>query len=252
MAVQRKLGKLGARRDPRTLRLMDYASNLPPAPDSCNLTSKLTNIGMMLNDSLGDCTCATVGHIIQQWTAENGNQIIVPDAAILALYEKVGGYIPGQDSTDNGAVALDVLNYWTKNGIAGRQPLMGYTCLDTNHVAQLKAAVYYFGNAYIGVELPLSSENQDVWSVPFFGTFGKGAKGSWGGHAIPVCAYDKDYVYVITWGVIKKMTWGFFKTYCDEAYALLSMDWINNLTKLAPGNFDLPSLQMDLTTIKEA
>src|SRR5437899_611984 len=110
--MTRKLGKLSARRDPRTLRLMDYVSHLPPAPVSCDLTSKMTDIGMMLNDSLGDCTCATVGHIIQQWTAENGKQIIVPDSEILALYEKVGGYVPGQDSTDNGATALDVLNYW--------------------------------------------------------------------------------------------------------------------------------------------
>lgn len=249
MPLQRKLGKLSARKDSRTLRLMDYASNLPSAPVSCNLTNKLTNIGMMLNDSLGDCTCATVGHIVQQWTAESGLQAIIPDSDVLALYKAVGNYIPGDASTDNGAVALDILNYWAKNGVSGHK-IIGYACLDSSKVAQLKAAIYYFGNAYIGVELPLSAQNQDIWATPFFGTWGKGSKGSWGGHAIPAVAYDNDFIYVITWGTIKRMTWGFYTTYCDEAYAILSMDWINQTTRLAPGNFDLPSLQMDLVSIK--
>lgn len=251
MYMQYKLGKKSARKDPRTLRLMDYASLLPPAPSSCNLSSKMTNIGMMLNDSLGDCTCATVGHIIQQWTAACGSQIILPDSDILALYEKVGGYVAGNPSTDEGAVALDVLNYWAKNGISDHN-LVAYACLDTNHIAQAKAAIYYFGAAYIGVELPESAAKQNIWDVPWLGTLGKGKKGSWGGHAIPIVAYDSSFVYCVTWGEIKAMTWSFYTTYCDEAYALLSMDWINTATKLSPENFDLAALQLDLHNIRVA
>lgn len=253
MSETGKLGKLSARNDPRTLRLTDYTCNLAPAPESCDRTSKMTDIGVMLNDSLGDCTCATVGHIIQQWTAESGTQVIVPDSAILALYEVVGGYVPGEDSTDGGAVAIDVLNFWTKNGIAGRKPLMAYAALNSKHPSQLRDAVYYFGNAYIGVELPLSAKDQDIWDVPTLGThIGHGRPGSWGGHAIPVCAYDEEFVYVITWGAIKKMTWQFYLAYCDEAYACLSTDWINDSTHLTPENFALELLQSALTAIKEA
>jgi len=47
------------------------------------------------------------------------------------------------------------------------------------------------------------------------------------------------------------MTWGFLDTYCDEAYAVLSQDWIEK-SGLAPSNFDLTALQADLQQIKTA
>jgi hypothetical protein len=47
------------------------------------------------------------------------------------------------------------------------------------------------------------------------------------------------------------MTWGFLDTYCDEAYAVLSQDWIDK-TNLAPNNFDLTALQADLQQINAA
>jgi hypothetical protein len=45
------------------------------------------------------------------------------------------------------------------------------------------------------------------------------------------------------------MTWGFLYAYCDEAYAVLSQDWISQTTKLAASGFDLAALDKDLQQI---
>lgn len=242
-----KLGKAPARRDNRTLRLAAYTAGLVPAPAICDLTSKMSNLGMMLNDSLGDCTCATVGHIIQQWTAANGDQIIVPDTAILSLYEIVGGYKPGDVSTDNGAVIMDVLNYWKKNTIASNA-LSAYAYANSKRIQEVKDSIYYFGAAYAGVQLPLSVQDLAEWVVPTEGLTGDGIPGSWGGHAIPLVAYDEATVTCITWGSLLKMTWDFFVNYADEVYALLSPDWIATGGK-SPEGFDTVALNGDLVLI---
>jgi hypothetical protein len=244
-----KLGKQPARIDSRTLKLSDYTlPTLKPAPWEFNLSGKITNLGMMLNDSLGDCTCACVGHIVQQWTAENGSEIIIPDADILSVYEAVGGYIPDDPSTDNGAVILDVLNYWKKNSI-DNNALKAYVGLNYKDGQEVTNTVYYFGSMYIGVQLPISAQDQDIWDVPSEGVTGNGSPGSWGGHAIPIVAYDKYHLTCITWGALKKMTWNFYYTYCDEAYALLSPDWFNETSGKCPIGFDLAQLQVDLQLI---
>ena len=46
-----------------------------------------------------------------------------------------------------------------------------------------------------------------------------------------------------------KMTWNFWNIYCDEAYAVLSPDWIGQ-AKLAPSGFDLAALEADLAAVR--
>ena len=41
------------------------------------------------------------------------------------------------------------------------------------------------------------------------------------------------------------MGWDFLDTFADEAYAVLSMDWIES-NGIAPNGFDLVSLKQDL------
>ena len=62
---------------------------------------------------------------------------------------------------------------------------------------------------------------------------------------MPVVAYDQTGLTVVTWGALKRMTWGFWGAYVDEAYALLSSDWIET-DLLAPSGFNLAALQSDL------
>jgi len=223
----RKLGKQPARHDPRTLNLAKYlvgdfrlSEALPPPPAHCSYQEKITNgpgWPMMLNDELGDCTVACAGHMIQQWTAYAGKSFVPSDDEILSAYEAVGGYVPGNPDTDNGAVILDVLNFWRKTGIGGHK-ILAYVQVNPLLEDEVKTALQLFGNVYLGVQLPVSAQTTDYWAAA---SGPDGQPGSWGGHAIPLVDYDKEY-YVITWGERLMMTPTFLKNYCDEAYAVLS------------------------------
>jgi len=245
-----KLGKKAARHDARTLQFANYVKvTAPPAPPKLeDWTKKVGNWPMMLNNTLGDCTCACAGHMIEEWTTYAKPTGYTPtDPQILQAYEAVGGYVPGQPNTDNGAVILDVLNYWRQTGIAGH-PIRAYVSVDPKNHPEVIDSTYLFGNCYLGVQLPLSAQTQTVWSVPPGGATGQGAPGSWGGHAIPVVEYDARGLTVITWGAKKRMTWSFLDAYCDEAYAVLSDDFIA-ATGQAPNGFELAQLDADLTEI---
>ena len=246
-----KLGKRLPRHDPRVPMLSQYTTALPLAPATADYSGKLSNLGMMGNDKLGDCTCAAVGHVIQEWTSEaQPKEVIIPDGDIIKLYEAVGGYVPGNPSTDNGAVEVDVLNYWLANPLDGHA-LSAFAAVEPKNHNEVKDAVYIFGNCYIGLALPLSAQTQTVWTVPPGGPQGNGAPGSWGGHAVPVVAYDQRGLTCITWGALKRMTWQFWDAYCDEGYGLLSKDWLEASGK-APQGFDWQAMVADMSDLKGA
>lgn len=245
-----RLGKSAPRHDPRTLLMAHYLQTtaLPHIPDAQDWSAKVTAWPMMQNNSIGDCTCAAAGHQIQAWTSNSAAQVVLPDSAILQAYEDVSGYNPTTGQNDNGAVELDVLKYWRTTGIGGRK-ITAFVALEPDNNNQVMASIYIFGGCYIGVQLPLSAQTQDVWSVPPLGTIGVGTPGSWGGHAVPIVAYDPLYLTVVTWGQLKKMTWGFYSAYCDEAYAILSSnDWVN-ANQIAANGFDLATLNADLQAL---
>lgn len=249
-----KLGKQVARHDPRTLLLASYATAaLPTAPASFDLTSKVPSWGMMENDQIGDCTCAAAGHLLMEWTANAGKKTFTPtDKQIVTAYSAITGYNPTTGANDNGAVEIDVLNFWRQSGIAGRK-IGAYVALEPSNHAHVMDSVYMFEGCYIGMQLPISAQaqvqNHQPWSVPPGGTTGDGAKGSWGGHAVPVVAYDSRGVTVVTWGALQSMTWSFWEAYCDEAYAILSDDYLDGKKK-SPQGFSMTQLHADLADLK--
>lgn len=249
-----KLGKQPARHDPRTLLLASYMTPaLPPPPAKLDLTKKVKSWGMMENDQIGDCTCAAAGHLIMEWTANSGNKMVTPtDQQIVAAYSAITGYNPTTGANDNGAVEIDVLNYWRQTGIAGDK-IGAYVALEPANHSHIMDAVYIFEGCYIGLQLPISAQaqtkNHKPWSVPPGGATGEGKPGSWGGHAVPVVAYDTRGVTVVTWGALQQMTWSFWEAYCEEAYAILSTDYLTGKQK-TPQGFDMTQLQEDLADLK--
>ena len=245
-----KLGKLRPRNDPRTLQLAAYidTTTLPAPPPERDWTTSIPSgsWGMMMNDKVGDCTCAAAGHLIQDWTANTGGQVTVPDQDVLAAYEAVSGYDPITGRKDDGAVELDVLNYWRRQGIGGHK-IQAYAALEPGNLEHVKDAINLFGGCYIGLALPVSAQRQTTWTVPPGGPQGPGSPGSWGGHAVIVAAYNPRRVTCITWGEIKQMTWSFFSAYCEEAYAVLGPEWCKD--GKAPSGFDLQGLQNDLNEL---
>ena len=261
MSKARKLGKKPARFDARTLKLAKYfTAALPPAPEAAGYVDKVNRWGMMLNDQIGDCTVAAAGHMIEQWTAYSRTFEFVPsDAAILRAYQAVSGYVPGNPSTDNGAYLLDVLNYWRKTGVA-KHKVKAFAQVNPRDHEEIKQAIRLFGNCYIGLGLPVSAQNTriaenhlPVWEVPKTGTTGDGTAWSWGGHAVPLVGYretpaGRRGLMAVSWGELFDVTFSFLDAYCDEAYAVVSMDWIK-ASGMSPSGFDMQQLLADLQAI---
>jgi hypothetical protein len=250
-----KLGKQAVRHDPRTLLLASYMTPaLPAPPPSLDLATNVKGAwGMMDNDQIGDCTCAAAGHLMMEWTANAKPKMFTPtDAQIVAAYSAITGYNPKTGANDNGAVEIDVLNYWRQQGIAGHQITAFVATEPANHT-HIMDSVWIFGGCYIGLQLPKTAQaqtqNNQPWSVPPQGTSGDGAPGSWGGHAVPVVAYDARSLTVVTWGALQTMTWGFWAAYCDEAYAIISSDFLTGAQK-TPQGFNMQQLQSDLADVK--
>jgi hypothetical protein len=202
---------------------------------------------MLANDRLGDCTCASAGHLIMNWTADNQDLYVPSDSEIIEAYAAVSGYNPVTGTGDDGAVEIDVLNYWRNTGIAGHK-IGAYASVDPKIQAHVQASIYLFGGIYLGFSLPLSANGQSEWAVTDPTLAGNAAPGSWGGHAVPAVAYDDQGLTVITWGQTMKVTWAFFADYCEEGYAIISPDFING-TKPAPNGLSMDQLTIDLNGI---
>ncbi len=243
---QMKLGRKAVVTDSRTLLLARYISTaLPPPPASKDWTKGISQFGMMLNDKLGCCTIAALGHAVQVWSANTTKEITVTDAQVLRYYEKWDGYKPSDPTTDTGGIELNVLNSWRKSSF-NRHKLIAFADPTVSNLDLIRQAITLFGGVYIGVALPASAQTQDMWDVvPGGGPNSKA--GSWGGHAVFVPKYDEKGFTCITWGILKTMTVDFWNAYVDEAHALLSPDWLN--AKGSPSGFKLEELQSDLGLI---
>jgi hypothetical protein len=247
--ILHRLGKKPVRHDVRTLRLGDYIDETKflGIPTEKIWSDKVDAWPMYLNDTLGDCTDASAGHMIQCWTANGQLQCVqVTDADILKAYER-SGYVPGDPSTDQGAVEIDVLKGWRTDGIGGHK-ISAFMSFDPKNAKHMAAAIYWFGGAYLGLALPITAQQQDTWDVTPAGLRGDGKPGSWGGHAVPALDFFGDGSYtVITWGAKKKMTGPFTKAYCEEAYAILTEDFLTD--DKAPNGLDIAALRADLAAL---
>ncbi|MGA2276402.1 MAG: hypothetical protein ABSG00_02270 [Terracidiphilus sp.] len=242
-----KLGRKAIKTDSRTLAFRKYLTPaLPPPPPAANWTKGIREWGMMLNDTLGDCTIASAGHAVQVWTANTSGIVTLPDPTIESYYEKWDGYVPGDPNTDNGGIELDVLNDWQKHGFANHA-LLAFADPKPSSLTEIHQSIALFGGVYIGLSMPITAQNQEVWDVvPNGGANAR--KGSWGGHCVFVPQYDQHGFTCITWGQLKTMTLAFWKKYCDEAHTLLSKDWLT--AKGSPAGFNQAQLLSDLKAIK--
>jgi hypothetical protein len=242
----RELGKLPVRTDVRTLRIARYIdrAKLPPAPESLDLTGHVGEWPMYANDRIGDCTIAAAGHMIEAWTGESrGRAVEVSERSVLDAFNRVKQVDPV--SGEAGAVVLDVLRYWRRDGI-GKHRIGAYAQVPLHDRALVRSSAWLFGGLYVGVELPLTAQEQEVWD--WTGSLdGPARPGSWGGHAIDLVRYGPDGLTVVTWGELKDVTWEFWDRYCDEVYAILSSDFLAR--GKAPNGFDLAALKADLKLV---
>lgn len=244
-------GRLAKKLDLRTIDVCNYTSNSFKAPDSANWTRELVEksvsiggLGMMGNDVHGDCTIAALGHAVMTWTANNGSIVKPSDADVLALYAAVD--TSAGTGPNDGRVMDTVVKYVRSNGLFGESiSFYGRTRFS---VPYLKEAIYLGGGLYVGVDLPLSVNNQfangDDWVVT---TGYKSRKGSLGSHAIWICGYDEQRAHIVTWGQVCFVSWPWLLKYIDETFVIISDAWTPN--GIAPSHLDTDAINDDLAVI---
>jgi hypothetical protein len=252
--------KLGRKRPvapgPR-LRLSHYlrAGTLPAPPPSVDYYSKKATAVLhevYLNDKLGDCVVAAGYHVVGMETGNADNLFAATDAQILEDYSAIGGYVPGNPSTDNGCDEVTALNYWTSHGFANGTKLVGWLGLDPKNKIELMQAMWLFENLFFGIELP------DAWIDPF-----PVGDGFWwdaappnpeNGHAVVGVGYDSRGVQIDSWGLFGTLTWDAIAALCapsagGEIYVLLSPDQLKKGESKAPNEMAWSELVDDFHAI---
>jgi hypothetical protein len=243
--------------DTRTLKFENYlAADAPPPPPVVNWYKSVTDWLMLANDTLGDCTIASKFHDVQVAAVNTvglgADATAFTDADAIKYYSLWDGYVPGDPNTDQGGVILNVLKQWQKQRLNGHR-LFAFTSLNPQNAEHVKKAIELFGVVDHGLELPISAQSQvgGLWDVVGDPENDPDSQpGSWGGHDVSAAAYDvtTGEIVVITWGALQRMTWKFWNTYVDEAYALImGMTLANNPTGFT--GFNLAQLEQDLAVV---
>lgn len=237
-----RLGKRSVKPDARNLQLARYVDDdelLPKVPRSIEWSAGVASWPMYANDRLGDCTCAAVAHMEEAWSANAGRAETPVEHEVIDLYWATG-------PEDDGRYCLDILNYWQKTGFR-KERIRAFVQIDPHKREHVALACWMFGGVYVGLALPLSAQAQtDEWKVSHGS---KAERGSWGGHCVNLVDYLSHGPVCVTWGRLMPMTWAFLETYCDEAYAVISPDWVDD-GRAAPSGFALAQLEQDLAAIE--
>jgi len=267
--VLKKTFKLGRKRPvargPR-LSLNNYLTRrMPAAPATCDYTKSASQALSEVydNDTLGDCVIAGMAHVVGVLTGNAGAQpFIYSSDQTIALYSAIGGYVPGDPSTDEGCDEQTALNYWENNGAwpsstappnGDAHQIAGWLAVDASDPTDYRTALWLFENLYFGIELPdawvnpMPSASGFVWDVA-------GPPVPDNGHCVAGVGYNAKGVVFDTWGMTGLMTDAAIAKYATQAangalYTVVSLDGINKATQKAPNGFDWSQLIADFDSM---
>ncbi len=256
-------GKTTARKGAVSFLFTDYfdAKNLPTPPPAFGHYRKIQNFYVLGNLDYGCCVWSGAAHEHMIWSIEGGR----PRARFTARdtlwdYAAATGFdisktdANGNNPTDQGTDMDEAAKYRRKNGIidatGARRKIDGYLSLETGNWDQLIAAMYLFGAAGIGLQLPKSAldqfDDRRPWTAPLF---------PWsrpkivGGHY--VCGVGRDtngYVPIVSWGRLNPMTRRFYERFSDEALVYFSLESLNE-KGLSPEGYDADELRKHMRNL---
>jgi hypothetical protein len=245
--------KKGALPRPKNLvlpKLEDYVSHdmlanvpMPAANGEIDRQALVTNGWPMYgNDTVGDCTCAGMGHGVAQWTAYSGKvkggALFTNEVIVDTMYSAVSGYNPATGANDNGAALYQVCDYMMKTGIkdtAGNlHKIEGYADISLfNNLGWIKGVLNCFGTVYTGINADQvfadAWNDKTVASLPSEGT-------NVGPYGIDHCVVMSQSNYMgggpdhiqtfISWGAEVQVEDNWARTNIGEAIAIITTDWV--------------------------
>lgn len=251
-----RLGKKPATDDAQDLLFTKYvdAAQIPPAPAEFGHEKLFPpkGWGMLGNDEWGDCAWAGPAHETMLLSTEGGHPATFTTAGVLSDYAAGTGFDPkagpsGSNPTDRGSNVREVLSYRRKTGIVDaaqkRHKIGAFVKLEPKNLAQIYQAMYLFQAVGIGIEFPGSAMEQFHEGKPWSVVPGAQIEG---GHYV-CCVAKHQNIDVVTWGALQPMTVEFFEKYCDEAWAYLSTEDLQQ--EKDPEGFNLSQLKEDLAKL---
>lgn len=213
-----KLGRLAA---VRPIGLADFThyltSPLPAAP--AKVDPPTVEWGMLCNDTLGDCVVAGVVHTRMATAAvhhETGINWPSDDAVKATYFQLTGG-------EDHGLVESATLTFWHQHGLFG-DVLPGYAPFNHRNRTELRGVTAAFGAVLLGVQLPITAQDQFAANQPWDLTHTFQDREIEGGHCIVMVGYDANHAYMVTWGKVQLATWDWVGRFTDESYAVLTSE----------------------------
>jgi len=254
-----KLGRQPRTFDPRIphMSALLAGQTLTPPPESVDWTKNMpAELGIMLNDTLGDCTCAAVYHAIQVWTSNTDKAMVTePDTDVKELYIQACGYNPQVPGEGPGGIEQKVLTYLLNTGAPSggdgstRHKISAFVEVDPRNIDDVKRTINDCGLAYIGMHVPQSVQPLNA-PTPAVWKYDPNNSKILGGHAVILPGYDSNGVKVISWGQYYTMTWDFFSRFVDEVYAIADQDWIE-AKGTTPCGFTMSQLESQMQALKE-
>jgi hypothetical protein len=243
-------------------RLRNYLrATIAPPPVAVDYSAPALSVLQNIygNDTLGDCVIAGGYHVTGVETGNAGDLFTATQAQIIADYGAIGGYVPGDPSTDNGCDEPTALNYWTQTGFANGTKLLGWLAVDGTNAAELMQALYLFENLYFGIELP------DAWvspmpSGPGFVWDVAGDPDPQNGHCVIGYKYNASGIGIDSWGLVDgngnggTLTFPAIAQYCVQSaggavYVLLSPDQLAKGQAKAPNGVAWTDLIADFDSM---
>ena len=184
-------------------------------------------------DGIGDCTCAEMAHAYTALGVYAGKpQVLFSDEAVIKAYSDVSGYDPATGAGDVGCQMQDVLAYNRTTGMTDTEgnvhKVIAYAALrNPADIGLLSRVLKTFGYVYLGVNLQQAQEDafgQRPWAY---------APGSpvLGGHCIGLHRRQPygsrvGIFQMASWGALQPSTISFIQGCVEEAWAVITPDWI--------------------------
>jgi hypothetical protein len=252
--IRYRLGKKAARPDSVLLRFRRYAnlSVLPTPPAEFGHDNLVKGpLGMLGNDSYGNCVWAGAAHETMLLNASAGKTVTFTDDAVLSDYSACTGFNKADPSTDNGTDIQQAAAYRQNTGVidaAGNRHKIGaYLAIAVGDLDAHLTAAYLFDCVGIGVLFPNTAEAQFDANQPWDVVPNMTVEG---GHYIPGVARRGGLWVIETWGREQLMTDAFLKGQNDESIAYVSIEMLTGGISLE--GFDAEQLNYDLNQIKRA
>ena len=207
------------------------------------------------NEDIGDCVPTdTANSLILRTANADGAPVIPTLSQVVGLYSTVGGYVIGNEATDNGCDVEAMCNYMVTTGFLGHKAAATGN-VDHTNLDHCRWAQRLFGTCRLGWNLPGYAEDLFMagkrWDVQSTGDQ------SIEGHDTAMVDYGPDgTLYVVSWfnsaaayeRHLVPVTPAFAAKYLEEASADVFPDWIA-AQGIAPSGFDIADLTAKLKEV---